>query len=92
MKTREANPGPRTGANGWRSMQTVSGRSEMKIIRLLTASAFLLTTSGCITIGSLSYTTPEGRTLTVGFQQQVQPHAPRDGKAVILPERRGLAK
>jgi uncharacterized protein YceK len=49
--------------------------------------AVTLAMSGCSTIGSLSYTTPEGRTLTVGFQQrEVLREGNRDGKAVVLPE------
>jgi hypothetical protein len=66
----------------------------MKTIRILTASALAIATSlalsGCYTIGSLSYTTPEGRTLTVGFQQRevLRSDGGREGKAVVVPERR----
>jgi hypothetical protein len=66
----------------------------MKTTRILTTSALAIATSlalsGCYTIGSLSYTTPEGRTLTVGFQQRevLRSDGGREGKAVVGVERR----
>jgi hypothetical protein len=46
----------------------------MNYLRLFLFSS-ALSIAGCMTIGSFSYTTPEGRTVSVGFQQR-QP----DGK------------
>jgi hypothetical protein len=48
----------------------------MNYLRTILA-AFTLTIAGCMTIGSLSYTTEDGQTVSVGFQNQQS-----DGKSI----------